>query len=164
MGLEVVKRTGDPAVSTRDGIDTIRWVQTDGAYFNRGGGKAVQQNAALTHYRNADANSSVLAGFLNIDAIGVTDGHPAVSPATGKLIPVNFGVNKTAVYPTTGRLALAADVGKTYDIYVSGEPGAKQYLNLLAKTKLPLVVTEVIGDGRFVAVGIPANKRFGALV
>lgn len=164
MGIETVARVNDASCQTQGGIDTIRWVETDGAYWNRAGGKGVALSPAGHYYRNAVATSSVLAGFLAIDAIGVTGGHPAVSPSTGTKIPVNFGVNKTAIYPTTGRLALETDVGVRYDIYVSGEPGAKQYLNLLAQTLKPLVVTEIIGDGRFVAVGIPSSQRVGDLV
>lgn len=161
MGIEVVARVNDANVQHQSGIDTIRWVETDGAYFHRSGGKGVQLSPDGHYYRNADANSSVLAGFLNIDAIGVSGGHPAVSPSTGTTIPVNFGVNKTAVYPTTGRLALSTDVGVRYNIYNDGM--AKQYLNLSAKTLGPLIVTEVIGDGRFVAVSIPMSQRIGAL-
>jgi len=162
MGIEVIARVNDANVQTQSGIDTIRYVGTDGAYFDRSGGKGVQQSPNMDgNYRNANANSSVLAGFLAIDAIGFAGGHPAVSPSTGGLIPVNFGVNKTAIYPTTGRLATAADVGIRYNIYNDGM--AKQYLNLSAKTLGPLIVTEVIGDGRFVAVSIPMSQRVGAL-
>jgi len=155
---EKVLNMTDPACRTRDGLDRIKWVQFSASQiFARRGGKAVDLQAK---YQAATASSSNLAGFLEMDVVGVSGGHPA-SVSDGDLLPVNMGLEKTCVFPTTGRVATIDDVGRTFDIVVVSNA---QYVNMLADTKSILRVDDVIDDGgEYVSVSIPVGKRHGNL-
>ena len=146
----------DPVCGAHDGVDRIKWVAFDGAIFPRRGGKGVMLCGA---YRNANANSSRLAGFLETDIVG-TDGHPAAI-TTGQLLPVNFGVQKSHVFPTTGRLATAADIGRSFNIWCDALE--TQHVNMIATSHSVLTVEDVLDDGRYVGVMIPTNKRYGSV-
>lgn len=158
MGVEKLKNFTDPVCGTYDGDDRIFHVPFAASQvLPRRSGKAVD----LHHqYQAATANSSNLAGFLEVDAIGVTGGHPATVNA-GDSLPVNFGLSKTCVFPTSNRPATEADVGKSFDIVVNSNV---QYVNMNASAKDILVVTEVLDEnGAYVACRIPTGKRHGNL-
>jgi hypothetical protein len=157
MSEKILNMT-DPAARTRSGNDRIFHVPFAASQvFTRRGGKAVD----LHHqYQAATANSSNLAGWLESDAVGVSGGHPETVSAGDKL-PVNFGVDKTAVMPTTGRAATEADVGKSFDIAVVSNA---QYVNMSASDKGICKIESVLDDGgEWVGVSIPLDKRYGNL-
>ena len=148
----------DPVCGTYDGDDRIYHVPFAASQaLARRGGKAID----LHHqYQAATANSSNLAGFLEVDAIGVTNGHPA-TVANGDLLPVNMGLSKTCVFPTSNRAAVASDVGKAFDILVANNI---QYVNMNASANAVLTITEVLdANGSYVACSIPGGKRYGNL-
>lgn len=147
----------DPAARTHDGVDRIRWVQFDGGVaFRRRSGKFV---GLFAYYRKADANSSTLAGILEMDAVGITGGHPE-STSSGDKLPVNFAEDKTCVIPTSNRVATELDVGKSYDI-VLGSDGT-QFINMSATARRVLTVHQVIDDdGKWVSAHIAAGMRYG---
>lgn len=156
---EKIDNLTDPAARTYDGVDRIAWVEMDGGVvFPRRGGKGVM---LAGRYRHANANSSSLAGWLEMDAVGVTNGHP-VSVTSGDRLPVNFDLSKTAVFPTSNRPAVEADIGRDFDIIAGADH--TQYVNMNATGLGVLTVTNVIDkDGEWVAVRIPADKRYGNL-
>jgi hypothetical protein len=163
---EKVKHVTDPWYGVNTGVDRIKWVQFDGAYFPRRGGKAVMRAANDLYYRNADANSSTLAGFLEADSVGNSQGHP-VSPSTGDKLPVNFGIDKTCVFPTTGRVPVATDVGRTFAIWNDALQTQHCNLNGASPTGV-LQVVQVMTDGtefgnNAVVCKIPEARRWGNL-
>lgn len=148
----------DPACRTYEGEDRVLWVPFAASQaWARRGGKAVD----LHHrYQAATANSSNLAGWLEMDVVGVTGGHPA-SVSAGDELPVNFGLQKTCVFPTTNRAAVATDIGKTFDILVSGNT---QYVNMTASSNNIVRLEKVLDvNGSFVSVSIPVGVRHGNL-
>lgn len=155
---EKLRNFTDPMAGTSSGPDNVRWVPfNDSAVFARRGGKAVHLGS---RYESATANSSNLAGFLELDAAGVTGGHPATISA-GDLLPVNFGLEKTCVFPTAGRVATIADVGRSYDISVASNA---QYCNLLNVANKVLTVVEVLDNaGSWVLCRIADGKRYGSM-
>jgi len=155
---EKLKANTDPSCRTYTGVDRIYWVPMAASQvFARRGGKAVD----LHHrYQAATASSSNLAGFIETDAAGIATGHPA-STSDGDLLPVNFGNSKSCVFPTTGRAATAADVGKRFDIAVVS---SAQFVNMSASSKGILQIEKVLDNGgAWVAASIPADKRYGTL-
>jgi len=156
---EKIKHFTDPAVSVRDGENRIFHVGFAASQtFPRRSGKAVDLH---TYYQKATANSSNLAGWLETDAAGVTGGHPA-SIAAGDKLPVNFGLDKSAVMPTSGRAATEADIGKRFDIAV--DANGIQHINMSASSKAVLQVTDIIDEsGAWVGASIPTDKRYGTL-
>ena len=153
----------DPICSAYDGVDRIHWVPFDGATFWRRGGKAV---ALYGNYRNANANTSTLAGFMALDQTGVTGGHPETITSGTTQLPVDFGLSKSYVFPTTGRAPTVNDLGRSFDIYCDGVD--VQYVNLNSTAKGILTVTALCDQagtfdqwGRMVACQIPAGKRYG---
>lgn len=156
---EKIENFTDPAVSLRNGDQRMYWVPfaADQA-FPRRSGKAVDLH---TQYQKATAASSNLAGFLVVDAAGVTNGHPA-SIAAGDKLAVDFGLQRTAVMPTSGRVATGADRGKRFDIAVDVD--GIQYVDLTSQSKEVLQVTDIIDDGGlWVGASIPVDKRYGNL-
>lgn len=154
----------DPVCSAYDGVDRIKYVPFDGATFWRRGGKAVM---LCGKYRNANANASSLAGFMVLDQVGVDGGHPATI-TTGQLLPVDMGLNKAYVFPTTGRLPTDADIGRSFDIYNDGVD--VQYVNLNSTAQGVLSVVARCDNagkfdpaGRMVACVIPPTKRYGSV-
>lgn len=156
--MEKLLNFTDPACRTRDGVDRVFWVQFAASQvFGRRGGKAVDLHQ---RYQAATANSSNLAGFLEMDLVGATGGHPA-SLSAGDKLPVNFGVDKTCVFPTYGRAATELDIGKSFDVYVSND---NQYINVAASAQSVLTITEVLDTaGAWVAAKIADGKKYGAL-
>ena len=155
---EKILNMTDPAARTRSGNDRCFMVPFAASQvMTRRGGKAVD----LHHqYQAATANSSNLAGWLEQDAIGISGGHPE-TVATGDRLPVNFGVDKSAVMPTTGRAATEADVGKSFDISVVSN---RQFVNMSASTKGVIKVESIIDEsGAWVGASIPLDKRYGNL-
>lgn len=152
-----VNRFSDPSLQTHDGAERIKWVEGySDVTFAKISGKAVGLH---DYYRKATADSSSLAGFVNIDSIGVTGGHPATM-ATGTLIPVNMAEDATQVFPTSNRDAAVTDVGKAYDIVVTS--AGVQCINLAATAKGILTVSNILdNDGKFVAARIASGKRYG---
>jgi len=135
------------------------WVKMDGGVvFPRRGGKGVMLCGS---YRHANANASTLAGWLEMDAVGVTGGHPD-SITSGDRLPVNFGISKTCVFPTSNRAAVEADIGRSFNIVAGADH--TQYVNLNATSLGILTVTNVLDvNGAYVAVKIPEAKRYGNL-
>jgi len=150
----------DPNVSVYDGPDRIMHVPfAAGTIFRRRGGKAVD----LHHrYQAATANSSLLAGFAELEEAGVTDGRPE-SIADGDLLPVNFAQEKTCVFPTSGGTeATVANVGKDYDVYVDGT--GRQFVNLGAQVHGVLRVSRLVSaDGLHVSCIIPEDVAYGRI-
>ena len=154
----------DPICSAYDGIDRIRWVPFDGATFWRRGGKAVM---LAGNYRNAKANASTLAGFMALDQTGVTGGHPETITSGTTLLPVEMGLQKSYVFPTTGRAPTLIDVGRNFDIYADALD--RQFVNLNSTAKGVLTVTALCATpstfggeaANMVACAIPTAKRYG---
>jgi len=147
----------DPVCGAHDGVDRIKWVQFDGAIFPRRGGKGVM---LCGMYRNANANSSTLAGFLEEDSVGVANGHPDAI-TTGQLLPVNFGVQKSHVFPTTGRLAVVGDIGRSFNIWCDALE--TQHVDMNTTSLGILTIEDILDNGRYVGVMIPTAKRYGAI-
>ena len=141
-----------------DGEDRIKHVKfAAGTIFGRRGGKAVD----LHHrYQAATANSSNLAGFAEVQAVGETNGRPA-SVADGDTLPVNMGLEKTNIFPTSGAATCSDDlVGKDFDIYVDGD--GYQYVDLSNQTNGVLRIAGVATiDRKHVACSIPTDLRYG---
>ena len=155
----------DPICSAYDGVDRIRWVPTDGCTFWRRGGKAVM---LAGFYRNANANASTLAGFFVEDSAGLPGGHPATITSGTTLIPVEMGLNKSYVFPTTGRMPTVNDVGRSFDLWNDGVD--TQYVNLNSTAKGILTVTALCNNAvpfpvvpNMVACVIPVTKRYGSI-
>lgn len=153
MAEKLVQFT-DPVCGAHDGVDRIKWVQFDGAIFPRRGGKGVM---LCGMYRNANANSSTLAGFLETDAVG-TQGHPD-GITTGQLLPVNFELHKSHVFPTTGRLAVVGDIGRAFNIWCDALE--TQHVDMNTTNLAILTIEDILDNGRYVGVTIPINKRYG---
>lgn len=148
----------DPNSAVYDGPDRIIHVQfLANQAFRRRGGKAVDLHQ---YYRAATANSSNLAGFAEVEDVGVANGRPE-TVATGDLLPVNFALEKTCVFPTSGAVpATEQHRGKDYDIYV--DANSVQYVNLNAQTNGVLRVSRIVTtDGLWVSCGIPPDLRYG---
>lgn len=156
---EKIANFTDPAASTRSGDDRLFWVGFAASQtFPRRSGKAVDLH---TRYQKATANSSNLAGFLQVDAAGVTGGHPETI-SDGDKLPVNMGLSKSAVMPTSGRAATEADRGKRFDIAVDGD--GIQYIDMSASRNGVLQVESIIDEsGAWVGASIPTDKRYGSL-
>ena len=157
---QLIPHFTDPAVSTRSGEDRLFWVgMAAGQEFPRRSGKAVDLH---TRYQKATASSSNLAGWLQVDSLGVTDGHPATI-AAGDKAPVNFGLDKSAVMPTSGGIvATESDIGKRFDILVDAD--GIQYIDMSSSAQGVLQVTDIIDDdGLWVGASIPTDKRYGTL-
>ena len=155
--MEPMKTFTDPNASAWNGVDRIQHVSfAAGTVFRRRGGKAVD----LHHrFQAATANSSNLAGFAEVEDVGVSGGRPE-SVADGDTLPVNMGLEKSFVFPTTGRAATEADVGKDFDIHVDGNN--VQFVNLDSTTHGVLRVSEVVtANGSYVACVIPVDLRHG---
>lgn len=147
----------DPNVSVYDGPDRIIHPPfAAGTIFRRRGGKA----ADLHHrYHAATAVSSNLAGFVEVEDVGVAGGRP-VTVADGDVLPLNVGLEKTNVFPTTGRIATQADRGKDFDLYV--DPTGVQMINLLSSTYGVLRVSRIVtADGSHVSCAISPDLRYG---
>jgi hypothetical protein len=155
--MEKMNTFTDPNASLYDGDDRIMQVGfAAGTIFRRRGGKAVDLHH---YYQAATANSSNLAGFAEVEDVGVTGGRPA-SVSAGNKLPVNMGLNKSCVFPTTGRIAVETDRGKDFDIYV--DANGVQYVNLSASTNGVLRVSRIVtSDGSNVSCVIPPDLRFG---
>lgn len=149
----------DPTCRAYRGVDRIRWVNHDGnALYTRRGGKGVILHPN-GYYRSADTNSSTLAGWFVQDAAGVSGGHPE-SNTSGALLPVNFGLDKTCVYPTSNRVAVAADIGRAFNVLRTYD--GTQYVDLNSTGLGVLTVCSVIdAPGNYVECKITDNKRFG---
>ena len=148
----------DPNCNGYDGPDRIKQVPfAAGTIFGRRGGKAVD----LHHdYQAATANSSNLAGFAEVEAVGVTGGRPA-SVAVNDKLPVNMALEKTCVFPTSGGVACPEDyIGKDFDIYVDGN--GVQYVNINAQSNQVLRISKIVTvDAKHVACAIPVDLRYG---
>jgi hypothetical protein len=156
---EKIENFTDPAVSLRNGDQRVYWVPfAADQTFPRRSGKAVDLH---TRYRKATANSTNLAGFLVVDAAGVTGGHPA-SIASADKLAVDFGLQREAVMPTSGRAATEADIGKRFDVAVDGD--GVQHIDMSNQSKGVLQVAGIIDDdGSWVGASIPVDKRYGNL-
>jgi hypothetical protein len=155
---EKMNNFSDATCKCYRGTDRIRWVSFDGnALFTRRGGKGVELGAN-SQYRSANTNSSTLAGWFANDAAGQTGGHPE-SNTSGALLPVNFGLDKTCVYPTSNRVAVAADVGRAFNVLRIYD--GTQYCDLNSTGLGILTVTSIIDNpGNFVEVKITDNKKY----
>ena len=151
----------DPTCRAYRGTDRIRWVNHDGnALYARRGGKGVELGAN-SYYRSANTNSSTLAGWFVNDAAGMTGGHPE-SNTSGALLPVNFGLDKTCVFPTSNRVAATTDIGRAFNVLRTYD--GTQYVDLNS-TGLGIVTVSSIIDsaGNYVEVKITDNKRYGSI-
>lgn len=160
MAPEAMASFTDPNVGPYDGEDRILHVPfAAGTVFRRRGGKAVD----LHHrYQAATANSSNLAGFAEVEEVGVAGGRPPESVADGDTLPVNFSNHKTQVFPTTGRDATEVDRGKDFDVYV--DPNGVQYVNMNSSVNGVLRVSRLVtAGGDHVSCIIPDDLRYGNL-
>ena len=160
-----------PKCGPFEGEDRIRWVIMDGGViFSRHHGKAIDKHGG--YYRLAQANSSNLAGFAEVadwpSAFDVGASTHAESgekqTSTGDRIPANFGANKTYVFPTSNRRAVAGDMGHDFDVIVTGAllGVPQQCINMNASAQGVLRLTEFVdSDGDWVAAKIPTEHRYG---
>lgn len=155
--MEKMTTFTDPNVSAHDGDERIIHVPfAAGTAFRRRGGKAVD----LHHrYQAATAVSSNLAGFACVEEVGYANGRP-VSIADGDELPVNMELNKSFIFPTTGRIVTEADRGKDFDLYV--DANGKQCVNMNASVTGVLRISRIVTkDGLFAACVIPPDLRYG---
>ena len=148
----------DPNLNGYDGPNRIIHSPfAAGSQFCRRGGKAVD----LHHYfQSATANSSNLAGFAEVEQVGIAGGREPTSITDGMELPVNFDLGKTAVFPTTGRAATDADAGKDFDIHV--DANGCQFINMGASVNGVLRVSRLASaDGLHVSCEIPPDLRYG---
>jgi len=151
-------RFTDPFAGQNDGVDRIKWVECDGGIlFARNSGKVM---AKYDLYRKADANSSTVSGFLEVDAVGATGGHP-VSVSSNDKLPINFGLDKTTVMPTSNRVAVEADRGSSFAVLV--DAAGRQFIDMNTTGVTAVVTVEDLKDtaGEYVSVGITQGKRYG---
>jgi len=158
--VELMPTYTDPNCSDADGPNRIMHAPfAAGTIFRRRGGKAVD----LHHrYQAATANSSNLAGFAEVEDVGVAGGRPD-SVADGDIIPVNVALEKTCVFPTSGGVvATEANRGKDYDIFV--DANGVQFIDLNGQTNQVLRISRLWSrDGLHVSVAIPPDLRYGNL-
>ena len=156
---EKLDRFTDPAYGAHEGVDRIKWVEFDGGIvFARNSGKLVSKYGL---YRKADANSSTAAGFLEMDVVGVTGGHPSSVSSNDKL-PVNMGQGKTGVMPTSNRAAVEADRGETFDVLV--DAAGRQFVDLNSTSGNLVQISEILDTGgEQVSVRIPEAVRWGTI-
>ena len=160
-----------PNVGPWDGPDRIKWVNLDGGItFARRGGKAIDKHGGW--YRLAQANSSNLAGFAEVEEypspfnIGART-HPVSElkmTSTGDRIPANFGSEKTYVFPCSNRQLVEGDLGHDFDIVVPGQAVGNpvQCVNLNSSTYGVLRATDLVDqDGDWGAFEIPEEHRYG---
>ena len=155
--MELISNFTDPNVGAYSGETRLMHVPfAASTVFKRRGGKAV----VLNHrYEAATAVASNLAGFAEVEEVGTANGRPT-STADGDLLPVNMGLQATAVFPTTGRVATMADKGKDFDIYV--DANGVQMVNLSNTSKKVLRVSQLVTvGGEYVACSIPPTMRYG---
>jgi len=147
-----------PNVSMHDGPDRNKFVPFAASQvFKRYGGKAVDLH---TYYQAATAASSNLAGFAQVEEVGTANGRPT-SLSAGDQLPVNFALEATCVFPTTGGTATSNDIGKDYDIAVVGNV---QYCNLGASSTGVLRISKIVDEGgNYVSCSIPPDLRYGNL-
>lgn len=159
--MELMPTYTDPNCSDYTGPNRIMHVPfASGTIFRRRGGKAVDLHH---YYQAATANSSNLAGFAEVEDVGVTGGRP-VSVAAAQTLPVNFALEKACVFPTSGGVEADAvtHVGKEFDIYV--DANGVQYIDLNSTTHQVLRVSQIASrDGKHVSCVIPADLRHGNL-
>jgi hypothetical protein len=157
--MDLAPHFTDPNAMAYDGEDRILHPPfAAGTIFRRRGGKAVDFHH---RFQAATANSSNLAGFAMVEDVGVAGGRPE-TVADGDLVPVNFNLHKTCVFPTTGRVATEADRGHDFDIYV--DANGVQYVNLLATQHGVLRISRLVCQaGDFVSCSIPPDLRYGNL-
>ena len=154
---ELMPTENDPNVSAHTGPDRIfHCAFAAGTIFRRRGGKAVDKHH---YYQAATAASSNLAGFAEVEEVGVANGKP-VTVNAGDELPVNHSLEKAFVFPTTGRAATVADIGKDFDIYV--DPNGIQMVNLGASKLGVLRISQIVTrDAMWVAVQVPPDLRYG---
>ena len=157
--MELMPIESDPNISAHTGPDRIFFCAfAAGTVFKRRGGKAVVK---AHYYQAATAAASNLAGFAEVEEVGTANGKP-VSVGAGDILPVNFALEKAFVFPTTGRTAVVADIGKDYDLYVDGS--GVQYVDLGASNQGVLRVSQIVTkDANWVACAVPPGKRYGNL-
>ena len=157
--MRLMDHMTDPNTQQYDGPCRIRHVPFEGGdVFRRRGGKAVDKHH---FYRSAVAASSNLAGFAVVDEIGVVGGQ-IETVALGEMLPVDMHPERTQLFPTTGRLAIPADVGKDCDLYV--DTNGIQYANLDAHATNVLRISDIVTwDMAWVSCGIPPALRYGNL-
>ena len=151
----------DPTARAFRGTSRIRWVNCDGnMLFTRKGGKGVMLGAN-SYYKGADANSSTMAGWFVEDAAGQSGGHPE-SNTSGTLMPIDFGFDKTVVYPTSNRVAVSTDIGRTFDILKTYD--GTQYVNMNSTSQGILTVASIVDQsGNWVEVKISDGKKYGTI-
>jgi len=156
--VELMPTYTDPNCSDLTGPNRILHVPfAAGTIFRRRGGKAVDLH---NRYNAATANSSNLAGFAEVEDVGVAGGKPD-SVSADDALPVNFALEKACVFPTSGGVvATQANRGKDYDIYV--DANGVQYLDLNSQTNQVLRLSQLASrDGLHVSVTIPPDLRYG---
>lgn len=156
--MELMPTYTDPNLDGYTGPNRIQHVGfAAGTIFRRRGGKAVD----LHHfYQAATANSSNLAGFAEVEDVGVAGGRPAAVAAAEEL-PVNFALEKACVFPTSGGVACPdTNLGKDFDIFV--DAAGVQYIDLNGTTNQVLRISAIASRDRLhVAVVIPPDLRYG---
>ena len=158
MSPQKIQNMTDPAVSVHDGENRCFWSPfRAGETFPRRSGKAVDKHF---QYQKASAISSTLAGFLQVDAAGVSGGHPETVVAGDEML-VDFGLHKAGVFPTTNRVALDTDRGQRFDVLVDAT--GVQYINMTSSLWGVVQVEKVLdASGEWVAASIPSEKRYGS--
>jgi len=148
----------DPNLDGYDGPNRIKHVAFEsGSLFHRRGGKAVDYHHV---YRSATSISSNLAGFAEVEECGVHGGRLPRYIHDGDTLPVNFALEKTSVFPTTGGVADETMRGKDFDLYV--DANGVQYINLNGHSYDVLRLSEIVSlDGKHVACQIPPDLRYG---
>lgn len=157
--MEKMPSYSDPNLDGYDGPNRIKHVPfAAGSLFHRRGGKAVDYHH---RYQSATSISSNLAGFAEVQEYGVAGGRLPVTVIDGDRIPVNFALEKTNVFPTSGGVAATEDmVGSDFDLYV--DAAGVQYINLNGHTYDVLRLSEICtADGKHVACQIPPDLRYG---
>lgn len=156
-----------PNCGQHTGPDRIYRVQVDGGnYIHRRGGKFCERNTMVAgqRYKLADDNSTHLAGFFCTEQIPHPIRGTGLFTDSGDILPVNFGLEATAVIPCSGRSAEEGDIGRDYDITL--RPGAtpQQYILLTGTARRILRVSQIVDrSGSHVAAGIPPALRIGNL-
>lgn len=149
----------DPNLDGYDGLNRIKHVPFEaGSLFHRRGGKAVDYHHL---YRSAVTISSNLAGFAEVEECGVTGGRLPDAITADYRLPVNFALEKTSVFPTSGGVEATDDmVGSDFDLYV--DANGIQYIDLNGHTYNVLRLSEICTQERkHVACQIPPDLRYG---
>lgn len=148
-----------PNSADHDGPDRVKHVGfAEGSRFQRNGGKAVEKHH---WYQSAGNDASNLAGWAQVEQIGIAGGRDPESVADGDRFPVNFDGQATCVFPTSGDVeAQDFQVGHDFNLWVDAV--GRQFIDLNNNDRPVLRLSKIVSQERtWVSCLIPDDLRYG---